>query len=496
MRLHTSGTGRRVAALRTIATVLLTVLAGCSWQDLVKAKLPPTTADPEALKTEEGAISLYHGAIHAFRRGFGGANTGYVVIAGRLSDELTTGAYATGDIAPMQPGSLDEIDARDMPEDAILRSTTVESWYRLMNMGRNQAVDAIFYLRNYAPLQPKDLVGHMFAIRGLTMTYLADFFCSGIPLTNYTSPGGYEYEPGISTDSVYERAVAEYDSALANVGDSLNFKYLAEVGKARALLDLGKFQEAAAAVQDVPTDFVYKARYAVDYVGSFSNNWVWGVPTYTDPENGFGTIGDREGINGLPFVSSHDPRVPLISSPIQSTTYPLTNYTLPAWMFPNDNFWHGTSTKPKNGEDIVVASGIEARLAEAEAKANAGDASFLTILNTLRTSCTDAATCPDPAPAGTGGVAGLPPLTDPGDQKARIKMVYDERAYWTFLTGIRQGDLRRLVRVYGWPQDEVYPTGPYPIGAAQAYGRYTNVPIPNTERAINQQYKGCINRDA
>ena len=75
-------------------------------------------------------------------------------------------------------------------------------------------------------------------------------------------------------------------------------------------------------------------------------------------------------------------------------------------------------------------------------------------------------------------------------------MVYDERAYWLFLTGHRQGDLRRLVRVYGVPQNEVYPSGFFPLGGKQEYGTYTNIPIPNSERAINTKFKGCLNRDA
>ncbi len=74
-------------------------------------------------------------------------------------------------------------------------------------------------------------------------------------------------------------------------------------------------------------------------------------------------------------------------------------------------------------------------------------------------------------------------------------MVFDERAYWMFLTGHRQGDLRRLVRVYGWPETSVYPTGAYAPGGGQ-YGRYTNLPVPYSERAINTSYQGCINRDA
>lgn len=490
--------GRSGAVARhLVAVALLALLGGCNWSDLVTTDLPPTTADPEALKTQDGALSVYHGAIHGFRKAFGGSNA-YIVASGRFTDELQSGAYtAGGQVLPIVPGGLPELDSRDMPEDQVLRSWWVESWYRNMNLARNQTVDGIFYLRNYAPLLPKDLVGHMFAIRGLTLIHLADMFCSGIPLTHYKTAGGFTYEAGLPTDSVYARAVTWFDSALTTVPDSANYRYLAEVGRARALLNLGKFTEAAASVQDVPTDFVYLARYAEDYNGSFSNNWVWNVRSYQDPEGSFGTIGDSEGGNGLPFASANDPRVPVIPAPMQNQYYPLTNYVLPAWMFPAVPPWNGTSTEAKkNAVDIPVASGIEARLTEAEAAAAAGDGSFLGILNALRTTCTDVASCPAPAPAGTGGVAGLPPLVDPGSKETRIKMVFDERAYWLFLTGHRQGDLRRLVRVYGWPQDQVYPSGYFPFGGSQKYGTYTNIPIPNSERAINTTFTGCINRDA
>lgn len=489
--------GRNRARLFAGAAIALTaVLGGCSVQDLVGTKLPPTTTDPEALKSEEVAIALYRGSLWAFRRGFGGANMAYVVVSGRLSDELMTGAYVSdGGVLPLSTNSMAEIDSRALDEDAFHRSSTVESWYRNLNMGRNQAVDAIYYLTNYAPFVPKDLIGHMYAIRGMSMIYLADIFCSGIPLTDYRSPGGFTYMPGQPTEKVYELAIAQFDSALASIPDSASYRNFARVGKARALVNLGRFAEAAETVAEVPTNFVYKALYAEDYNGSFSNNWVWGISNTADPENNFGTIGDNEGGNGLPFASSNDPRIPLIPAPRQSTTYPLTNYVLPAWMLPTAAPWGGLSTAPgKNGEDIVVASGIEARLIEAEALAKDNNPAFLTKLNQLRTTCTDAGTCPDPAPAGTGGVEGLPLLEDPGSAEARLKMVFDERGYWLFLTGHRQGDLRRMVRVHGYDSDEVYPTGNFPYGGA--YGHYTNLPIPNSERAINPNYEGCIDRDA
>ena len=48
--------------------------------------------------------------------------------------------------------------------------------------------------------------------------------------------------------------------------------------------------------------------------------------------------------------------------------------------------------------------------------------------------------------AGTGGVAKLGPLQDPGTPDGRVDLLFHERAFWLYLTGHRQGDLRRLIR--------------------------------------------------
>jgi hypothetical protein len=143
---------------------------------------------------------------------------------------------------------------------------------------------------------------------------------------------------------------------------------------------------------------------------------------------------------------------------------------------------------------MLLASGLEAQLIRAEAELAAGDANWLTRLNALRTTCTDASTCPTPAPAGLGGVAGLPLLTDPGSDTARVSLLFRERAYWLFLTGHRQADLRRLVRNYGRMDDQVYPTGTYNI--AYVFGNDVTFPVPKTEKEQNSKYTGCFNRDA
>lgn len=498
-----SSRGRRLMPALVAAGILLGT-AGCSLDDLVKSEPPPTSIDPELFKTEEGALALYRGAIWAFRRGFAG-NGGYNVSAGHMTDELTVGAYAKTTDAIRVAGSntYQELETRAMNEDGVHRSLT-DNWYRDLNRGRNQAMDGIYYLSNFAPFVPKDLVGHLYAIRGYSMVLLAEAFCSGIPLTDYKSPGGMDYKPGSTSEEVYTKAIAQFDTALANMPDSVRYRYLATVGKARALANLGKLNDAAQLVKGVPDDFIYQALFADDQSGSVSHNFVGQVYDNIDPgTSGMGTVADSKGINGLPYVSANDPRIPLVKHPLKSSMYPNTTYWLPAKYLPNRAPWNGLGTRAgKNGEHVTLASGIEARLIEAEAAAAVGDASFLMILNHLRTDGTST-TRPNPADttqtevvwnAGSGGVAGLAPLADPGDTKARIKMVFDERAYWTFLTGQRQGALRRMVRVHGFDQDEVYPTGPFYWGGE--FGPYTNIPVPANEGKINKLYKGCFNRDA
>ena len=123
---------------------------------------------------------------------------------------------------------------------------------------------------------------------------------------------------------------------------------------------------------------------------------------------------------------------------------------------------------------------MEARLIQAEAALQANDpTTFMSILNTLRS-----------------GVNGLSQLTDPGTDSARVVLLFAERAAWLFMTGARQGDLRRLLRQYHqfYPQrTQAYPSGPYLTGTGQSYGTEVTVPIPMAED-VNPLFHGCLNR--
>jgi hypothetical protein len=311
------------------------------------------------------------------------------------------------------------------------------------------------------------------------------------------------------------------------------------------------------------------------------------------------TVADTEGRNGLPYLASGDPRsratVVFPVGTFQGNTVPLT--------FPAKYSYSGFSP-------FVVASGVEARLIQAEAAARTTGGTWLTTLNTLRTPGTysqilpGTTTPPDtifdtlgvtqcggnnfgtcgqspggntpsfgqpaggfsvpagysvagadttypahtifhdvagnvqaycnfnswytpcyagdtmvvllyvrpghtPPPdtlwnAGTGGVSGLGPLSDPGSglsgaaaDSARVALTLRERAFWLFLTGHRQGDVRRQLRQYPqWfpSQDQVYPTGVFTGLGPAVYGTAVTAAIPGTEY-LNPLYHGCLDRN-
>ena len=428
------------------------VLSSCS--DLVGgARLPDSILDPGAVHTEAGAMGSYQNTLLRFANAMSenGQTPNMVFSAGLMSDELTVRLYSER----FATYDLDIIDSRaPTTKDGAL------GVFSNLHKVRGAAQEARGFLRNFAPKTSPALLGHLFAVEGMADLMLAELFCSGMPLSTVDFDGDYTVTPGFSTADVYHVALGLLDSADVYVGDSVRLKTLVQLVRGRALIGLGQFDAAKAAVQSVETSF----RYTIPY----TNKW---VPKTTGGSVSDVLIASGEGGTGLPFGTLQDPR----------TTLPeLTN---PA-------------------ASLVIATGIEARLIEAEAALSAGQGEWLRILNQLRTTCPDIQTCPTPAPLGSGGIGGLPPLTDPAPgmnysdpiaKKARVRLLFEERAYWLFLTGRRQGDLRRLVRWYGYPQETIYPSGRWGLGR---YGDRVGLSVPQSERELNPLYKGCQNYDA
>lgn len=501
MAMITTGTTKRLAAARRAllagaAAAGVLAAAGCSLDSILKNdELPPNVTDPAITKTREGAISAYHGLIQRFRLAYGGdfgnSQTSYVPFSGRLADELQQGGSALGGDA------LDSLDARSMLEG--VQSTNILNGFGDLQRVRGQASQAIQLLTRYAPDEVA-IRGHAYTLQAFAEIFLAETFCSGIPLSTLDYDGDYTPAAGSSTDEVYAHALALLDTALTMVGDSPSFVKLALMAQARAHLGLGDVAAAAAAVVDVPDDWKYEVTFAAgndetarSFTYVLSSIYYWNL-----------TVADREGGNGLPYRSSGDPRtrtMRLVTNSFGEEIHHPVKYRGP---IAPGALRADTLAATKVSLPIVLASGVEARLIAAEADLAAGGSAWLDILNALRTDGTFTVTT-DPANpavedttwnAGTGGTDGLAPLADPGDPASRLDLLFQERAYWLFLTGHRQGDMRRLVRHYGRLDIEVYPVGEYPSRLGYSYGNDVNVPIPVEESASNPNFTGCISRDA
>ncbi len=490
--------GRRGAAL-ALATA---VLSGCSIDDLIATDQPTgfVPADPDAFNNEQGTYEMYKGVLNKFREATTGKLTGggYVVMTGLLGDELNAGRINTATAGGFNTQSI--VDGRSMATGDGSDGGYEGVWRQLHGV-RAQAMNTIPALRKYGPNQPKDYTGHAYALWGMAETMLANFFCSGIPLTTVQFEGTFTYASGSTTQEVYEHALKMFDSSLVYAQDSVDVRNLAMVGKGWALLNLGRFDEAAAAVAAVPTPFVYTNLHSDQMSGST------GTPTFTFAASShavgdMGTVSDLEGGNGLPYRSSGDPRT--LSSKLRNAA-PSSGtadvYKPDRWMFDGGN------------TSVIMASGVEARLIEAEAALRSGSAAWLTILNALRTdgTFTTAPNPTDPTVEDTtwgvgdgavlftavgGSLPGLAPLEDPGTPAARVDLLFRERAYWLFLTGRRQPDLRRLIRQYGRTHETVFPRGPYSAGPVGSYGVDVNAPAPAVELLYNSEYDGCFDRQA
>jgi starch-binding outer membrane protein, SusD/RagB family len=417
-----------------LATALLPLAAACSSLTDVAA---PDVVELSSLDNASGAEALRVGAISGFSLVYAGSTEGQIVTSGAITDEF----FNTG-------SGVIAVAAADL---RILPDPGASYPYLALHRSRLDARRAISALEQFAPAR-RAKIGEQFALAAFTELFLGENMCSGVPLGEIVG-GNLTYGKPLGTDELFDRAIADFDSAVAYAADSARVLDMARVGRGRALLDRGRFADAAASVAPVATPYLYSLQYSATQPN--------GVFTIINTQRWI-TVSDREGGNGLDFRSARDPRVStaLVGKGLDgiSDVYTFTRYA--------------SVTSP-----ITLASGVEARLIAAEATLRGGDApGALAILNALRQT-----------------VPGLAPLPLEATDAARIDQLFRERAFWLFATGHRHGDLRRLVRQYGRPSASVFPTGPYKNG--QTYGDDVTF-APDASQRGNAGYTGCASRGA
>ena len=425
-----------------------------------------SVTDPDIIldaRSASGAVALKNGVLLRLAQAVNGVQgpDALFVFAGLVTDEWRSG---------------DTFVQRNNQDQRIWDPTNTFNAdpYRRLNRVRVEGSAAIDAIRQYLPPDSTYLVGRMFALTAYVNTLIGEHYCNGTPLSHLEGTTIVFGEP-LSNDSVFGLAIAASDSALANRAgrDSLRILRLASVIKGRALLDRGQFAAAAAAVAGVPDTFKYQVTHSTQSASNQINALNNGARRYT--------MVDKEGVVGLDFISANDPRLPRATG-----TNPATDLIFDS-AFPlfvtRQGIW-GRSTSAS------VATGIEARLIEAEAALRAGQkATWLTTINTLRT---NTALYP---PIQTGFTRG-PDLTAIADtfvnDTSRILTHFRERAFWMFSTGHRLGDMRRLVRQYQRPDSTIYPRGAYFKGGA--YGTALMMPVPFDE-VNNPNFTECTDQN-
>lgn len=414
------------------------VIIGCSG---LLDVTDPTAVEESDIDDGSGAELLRRAALAEMHEAIGYA----AQYTGLLSDEL----MAFPALVTLQGGFDWDAYSTDLRDVAELESIWVASGgnpYRQWQAARMAAHNAAQWYEMYAGQMQRARRGEMVALRSFATLSLAEHICPGFALHEVTN-GRPRYGQPLTTEQAFEHALASLDTAVTLSADSARILNFAHVARGRSLLGLGRFAEAASAVAGVPTSFVREAEYGTTYPAK-RNQFV----QYFHTSLNMVSVADNDGGNGLDFVSAADPRVPAANL---GTAH--------------DGQTDIFSVNAATDAPIVVASGVEARLIEAEAALAAGNSDWLTILNDLR------ATQVTPA---------LEPLADPGTHAARVDVLFRERAFWLFGTAHRLGDLRRLIAHYGRLAEDIFPVGSNVLG--NDYHTVTNLPF----MAVNEDVAG------
>jgi hypothetical protein len=458
--------------------------SACNVRDELLSPQQPGTILPGDIASAgvAGAEALRVGALGRFQQLTPGGGNGNQTEATLLGD-LLADVWKSGDTFTQH----NETDQRTISTNNSVLSTA----YSDLTRSRGFYRDAIKAIREVEPDKSAEIAEQYF-IMGYSEMLLAELFCNGAPLGETVNGVFTPFGEQKTNQEVYGIALTHLDSALTLAvtvagnthADTLlaaSIKNAASVAKGRVLVDMANFTDAATAVANVPTAYTYN----VTFSQQTNDNNIWGLAGQISTRarfvvsDSFDTQGTLK--NALPFASAHDPRVPAEGSPLPDLN-PLRTFdgTTPLVF---QKIWLNRS------DPIPVATGVDARLIEAEAKLQAQDIpGMMAILNDLRTKPQKLGPLDVPA------MAALPAELAPTDSAA-VSLFFREKAFWQFGRGMRLGDARRLIRQYGRLESDVLPTGKFHKAGGASYGTDVNLPVTDNERT-NPNFAGCIDRKA
>jgi starch-binding outer membrane protein, SusD/RagB family len=471
MQRYTTIPTNRVALRRAMRPVLgaavALALTACESPTEILELEDPDIINPSDVQSAAGANAVRLGALNrlnAATSGLSGTvsgttpNTGNVgtesllMLGGLLADEWNNGDTFI---------DRHQVDQRSVALPA--HNTFLTTANRALHRARLSAEQAIDLLEQFAPSAPAWQVAEMHFVQAYVINLMAEHYCNGLAFSSVVN-GAEQYGTPMTTQAAFQQALQHADDGLALItgttADDQRVRSALQVTRGRILLNLDRAADAAAAVAGVQTTF----RYRMLHSPTTRDNAIW---TFNNSARRY-SVSTAEGANGLDFATANDPRIPTCQGGDATcrtigVTQTRRDDNTSALLF-IQRLW------PARDSSVVLVSGVEARLIEAEAQLATDPVTALNTLNALRTA----------TGTGSGGVAGLTPLVDAGSQTAREDQLFRERAFWLFGRGHRLGDLRRLIRDYGRTAATVFPTGAWHKGGS--YGTDVNLPLPEAER--------------
>lgn len=419
--------GRRQLLTWTAVLVLAGSVAGCD-SGLLDVN-DPTTLTPEDLGGPEAVSVVLNGMIRGFRE----AHDSYVRYAVYLTDEM----IASGTITDRT-----QVDFRDLRAKNV---TLTNGLYEPMQTARVTAEDVV---QDFSEnLGNEDFAAVEDELRtGITLGNLNAGYVHILFGELYCRAVVDERGPALSSDEVMQEALSFLEAAEQTAGDAgrEDVAVAARVGQARARLWLGQYEEAAALASQVPTEFVYLTEYSSNTFGQSNElmQWTWGQGGPNIRWTiGDGTAAQRDHERFMYFVEWAAQG--LIDSVAPGMTADLA--VLPVNL---------QLLYPQLSSPVTLASGWEARMIEAEAALRNGDPEDAEdIVNDLLTDPEQSANPmravnPELTTSRGGGripaMGSFEPVDFTGDLASDLEQLARARTAGLWLTGSRQGTLRRF----------------------------------------------------
>src|SRR5258708_17202938 len=290
---------------RLACGALLTIgIADCSKDTLLAVKTPDQIT-PAAVASAAGAQAQRVAGIGLFTRFFA-ADAG----GGGVSINVTTAIL--GDEAFTARSGTESLDSRAQDPNSFPANAPSGAYGNAYH-GIVRDIRAVNAFPPTVAATKATQIGQLYLLDGYIFTLMAEAYCNGIPVSNVTDDA--PATTTFLTVDLYNKALVLFDSALntlsTSVGDQV-FRNAARVGKARVNVDLGNYATAAtllgvggdgAGSVAVPTAYAYNVELSTSTALSVNAAYDWMLAT-----KNFGAS-DKEGTNGLDYVSSKDPRI-------------------------------------------------------------------------------------------------------------------------------------------------------------------------------------------